>query len=235
MRIWDINPGYLNRQSLLGEHRELHGIVSILVSGKMGYSKHPETIRWISHGWALTMRHQQLAAEMSLRNFTDRTPVGICTNKGVWPEIYIEEPGQQFRILEAKYKGKEKGRIPLPKNAQQLWSQHKYSVMARDVNLYKQIGRNVSKMPSNHDFSDLSKALTEFLRMPPTIGGIKNALQHMWGYISDLSDSKHDIKTWSLNTLYNEIRRCVLESKEPYLMASTALSELKIWINTPCV
>lgn len=29
MRIWDINPGYLNRQSLLGDHRELHGIVSI--------------------------------------------------------------------------------------------------------------------------------------------------------------------------------------------------------------
>jgi len=32
MRLWDINPGYLNRQSLLGEHRELHGIVSILVT-----------------------------------------------------------------------------------------------------------------------------------------------------------------------------------------------------------
>ena len=30
----DINPGYLNRQSLLGEHRELHGIVS-----KIDYNK----------------------------------------------------------------------------------------------------------------------------------------------------------------------------------------------------
>ena len=30
MRIWDVNPGYLNRQSLLGEHRELHGIYIIL-------------------------------------------------------------------------------------------------------------------------------------------------------------------------------------------------------------
>src|SRR5512144_1036602 len=84
MRIWDINPGYLNRQSLLGEHRELHGIVSIIVNGKKGHSKHPETVRWISHGWALKMRHQLLASEMSLRNFTDRTPVVICTNKGVW-------------------------------------------------------------------------------------------------------------------------------------------------------
>ena len=67
MRIWDLNPGYLNRQSLLGEHRELHGIVSILVNKKKGYAKHPETLRWVKHGWALTMRHNLLAAEMSLR------------------------------------------------------------------------------------------------------------------------------------------------------------------------
>jgi uncharacterized protein YbgA (DUF1722 family) len=118
----------------------------------------------------------------------------------------------------------------LPKNAQQLWSQHKYSVLARDVKLYKQIGRQVSTMPSNHDFSVLSKTLTELLRMPPEMGGIRNALQHMWGYISDFSESKHDVGTWSLNKLYNETRRGVLESKEPYLMASTALSELNVWI-----
>ena len=53
MRIWDINPGYLNRQSLLGEHRELHGIVSIILNIKKGYSKHPETIRWVGYGWSL--------------------------------------------------------------------------------------------------------------------------------------------------------------------------------------
>jgi len=44
MRVWDINPGYLNRQNLLGEHRELHGIVSILVNRKKGYANHPETV-----------------------------------------------------------------------------------------------------------------------------------------------------------------------------------------------
>jgi uncharacterized protein YbgA (DUF1722 family) len=119
----------------------------------------------------------------------------------------------------------------LPKNTQQLWSQHKYSVLARDTNLYKQIGKQVSTMPSNHDFSALSKTLTELLRMPPAMGGIRNALQHMWGYISNFSDSKHGIETWSLDKLYNETRRGILESKEPYLMASTALGELKVWIN----
>ena len=34
MRIWDVNPGYLNRQSLLGEHRELHAIFSIIKNNK---------------------------------------------------------------------------------------------------------------------------------------------------------------------------------------------------------
>ena len=29
MRIWDIDPGFLNDKSLLGEHRELHGLMSI--------------------------------------------------------------------------------------------------------------------------------------------------------------------------------------------------------------
>ena len=121
MRIWDIHPGYLNRQSLLGEHRELHGIVSIIVNNKKGYSKHPETVRWVGYGWALRMRHQLLAAEMSLRKFTDKSPVLMRTNKGVWPEEYIDEPAQQFKILEFKYNNKEQGRIPLPKNAQELW------------------------------------------------------------------------------------------------------------------
>ena len=59
MRIWDIDAGYLNRQSLLGEHRELHAIVSIIVNDKRGYSHHPETLRWIGRGWALAQRHRR--------------------------------------------------------------------------------------------------------------------------------------------------------------------------------
>jgi uncharacterized protein YbgA (DUF1722 family) len=148
----------------------------------------------------------------------------------MWPEEYIDEPGQQFLILDAKYKNKEQGRIPLPKNAQQLWSQHKYSVLARDVNLYKKIGRQVAEMSPTHDFSTIAKELTELLRTRPSLGGTRNALQHMWGYVSDCSGSKRGLGTWSLNKLFDEIQRRALESGEPYLMASTALSELKVWI-----
>jgi len=46
MRVWDLPAGYLNRQSLLGEHRELHGIHTILTQNKTGCASHPETLRW---------------------------------------------------------------------------------------------------------------------------------------------------------------------------------------------
>jgi len=231
MRIWDINPGYLNRQSLLGEHRELHGIVSIIVNGKKGYSKHPETVRWINYGWAIRIRHQFLAAEMSLRGFTEKSCVTTRKNKGRWPDKYIDEPFQQFRILDKKYQNKEQGRIPLPKTAQELWRQHKYSVLARDVNLYKNIGKQVAQMSPVDDFSALSQLLTEQLRISPSLGGVKNTLQHMWGYVSEYTSiSKCNIERWSLKRLLSEIQYLVLTSKEPYLSSSTALSELKVWI-----
>ena len=75
------------------------------------------------------------------------------------------------------------------------------------------------------------KRLTELLRTQPSTGGIRNALQHIWGYISDsYSISKRDVETWSLSRLFNETQQGVLATAEPYLMSSTALSELTIWI-----
>ncbi|WLE98268.1 MAG: DUF1722 domain-containing protein [Candidatus Electrothrix communis] len=234
MRIWDINPGYLNRQSLLGEHRELHGIISIIVNGKKGYSKHPETLRWVGYGWALKMRHELLAAEMSLRGFKEKTPVVTDSNEGAWPKNYIDAPWEQLALLAEKYKQKEQGRIPLPKNGQQVWSQHKYSVMARNVQLYKKIGRevaNISSLDSTDEFSALVTLLTETLRTAPSPGGIRNALQHMWGYVSDhVPGSERNTEDWSLSKLLQNVQQGAVGNQEPYLLASTALSELKIWI-----
>ena len=231
MRIWDIHPGYLNRQSLLGEHRELHALVSILVNGKKGYSRHPETLRWSGHGWALRQRHRLLVAEMSLRGYSDKTPVLTRSQKAVWPESYIDEPYRQYQILATKYRGKEQGRIPLPANAQQLWSQHKYSVLARDINLYQLMGKEVSAMKAQQDFSSLANRLNEHLRNAPSAGGLRNALQHMWGYVSDIPPtSEGRMVSWSLNRLLREIQLRVQTSDVPYLNASTALSELKAWM-----
>lgn len=230
MRIWDIDPGYLNRQSLLGEHRELHAIVSILVNGKKGYSRHPETLRWKGCGWALKQRHRLLAAEMSLRGFTDSSPVATRKGKGEWPRTFIDGPSRQFMILRAKYESRESGRIPLPANAQQLWAQHKYSVMARDVNLYRKLGREVSRMGPREDLSGLALVLVEKLRQPPSAGGLRNALQHMWGHVSDPPPHhKREIERWSSGRLLRETQKRALERGEPYLVSSTALGELRSW------
>jgi len=229
MRIWDINPGYLNRHSLLGEHRELHGIESIIFNKKKGYSNHPETIRWVGYGWALERRHKQLACEMALRGYTDRSPVNTGSNLDIWPRKYIDEPGRQYQLLREKYKDKEEGRIPLPRTAQQLWSQHKYSILARDLNLYREIGRDAAR--GQCDFAELASLLVDTLRIPPKAGGIRNALQHMWGYVSDSKDQNQvDINNGSLKELLLEIQKRAKEQKEQYLISSTALSDLMVWL-----
>ncbi|MFC1555217.1 DUF1722 domain-containing protein [candidate division KSB1 bacterium] len=231
MRIWDIHPGYLNRQSLLGEHRELHGIVSIIVNRKKGYSSHPETLRWKGYGWALGQRHRLIKAEMALRNYSERSPVTTRSGKGLWPHTYIDDPVQQFRILTEKYRDREKGRIPIPGIAQQFWSQHKFSVLARDNELYRDIGRRVSRMKPGHDLSGLAETVTGLLRQPPSAGRLRNALHHMWGFVSEYASSPKDkIEDWSLRRLLREIQHLALEHREPYLTASTALTELNAWI-----
>ncbi len=231
MRIWDVSPGYLNRQSLLGEHRELHGIVSIITNNRKGYSKHPETLRWSGYGWALTARHKLLAAEMALRKFNERSPVSMNGNEGLWPPVCIDDPVKQFDILAKKYIEKEKGRILLPQTAQQLWSHHKYSILARDVVLYKEIGRTVAGMSPGDDFSSLFNLLTKKLQCAPSAGGIRNAIQHMWGHVAEhYPDSRGLVSTLSLHELFDNMQKLAVKINEPYLMNSTALSELKIWL-----
>jgi len=69
MRIWDIEPKYLCRKHLFGEHRELHGLWNILVNNKKGYRNHPETKRWIGKNKALFLRHEQLVKEIKKRDY----------------------------------------------------------------------------------------------------------------------------------------------------------------------
>ncbi|MBN2789473.1 MAG: DUF1722 domain-containing protein [Candidatus Delongbacteria bacterium] len=231
MRIWDINPGYLNRQSLLGEHRELHGLVSIMINGKKGYSKHPETVRWLKYGWAINTRHQLLAAEMELRGYKDKSPVGTRSNKFKWPEIFIDTPYEQFKILKKKYVDKEPGRIPFPKSVQELWAQHKYSVMARDYNLYKKIGTEINGSGKCTVLKELSQELTKILRIVPEDKGLRNTLQHMWGYVSKFSDlTGKELNNTSQANFLSIIQKLAKENDEKYLLNSTALSELMVWI-----
>ena len=230
MRIWDINPGYLNRQSLLGEHRELHGIVSIIRNNKKGYSRHPETLRWLGYGWALKQRHKFLVAEMNLRGYEDKSPVLLRSKPDVWPEDYIDSPSSQILILQRKYKNIEGGRIPLPKNAQQLWAQHKYSVMARDTSAYNEIGKWVTSKSGSNELSKVALEVTSLLRRSPDPKYLENTLLHMWGYVSNyVSSPSKVLDSHSFNSLLIKIQQLSLSNNVKYLTESTAISELGTW------
>lgn len=230
MRIWDLNPGYLNRQSLLGEHRELHGIVSIIRHNKKGYSEHPETLRWVGYGWAIKQRHKLLVAEMNLRGYKDSSPVLLRSKTGIWPEGYIDSPAKQISILKEKYKNIEYGRIPLPKNAQQFWAQHKYSVMARDISAYKSIGKWVTSKTGSKELPKVSEEISIILQNAPEQRLIENTLLHMWGYVSNYATlSGKELRSLNMNALLNKIQALSLSNNVKYLIESTSLSELGAW------
>ena len=103
MRIWDIAPKRLCRNHLLGEHRELHAIWSVLVKGKKGYARHPETVRWRGKLKALYCRHDALVREMALRGYEHRTPLlkALARGSGV-QRVFVTTKRAQIEILKGK-------------------------------------------------------------------------------------------------------------------------------------
>lgn len=229
MRIWDIHPGYLSRASLLGEHRELHAIVSIILNNRKGYARHPETMRWRGCLGALGVRHGLLVEEMLLRGYRHLSPVPDGQGSS-WPGVYIDQPGGQFAILEGRYGDGDQGRIPLPHSADRLWAQHKYSVLARDPGLYRDIGRQAARRKGGEFFHDLARTLAESLRTPPPQGRLMNALEHMWGYVSDLDPDRSGHPGTPAGFI-TEIRYRSLRHGVRYLLESTALSDLSYWVS----
>ena len=103
MRIWDLSPKVLCRQHLLGEHRELHSIWTVIVEGKKGYSKHPETLRWIDSLGALYLRHEELAKEMQARGYKHLSPLDKKHATGhTTQKVILHTKAQQIEILKLK-------------------------------------------------------------------------------------------------------------------------------------
>lgn len=102
MRIWDIPVWRLCRAHLLGEHRKLHGLWSILVNGKKGYSRHPETLRWQGRLRALWNRHEAEVREMERRGYRHASPL---RGKRSGPDANrrcLATPQEQRALLKAK-------------------------------------------------------------------------------------------------------------------------------------
>lgn len=103
MRIWDVPPEQLCRAHLLGEHRELHAIWSVLTGDKTGYRHHPETLRWEGRLAALYARHVALVEEMRSRGYTHSSPLeaALATGDAI-QDRYVDPPEAQLRILRGK-------------------------------------------------------------------------------------------------------------------------------------
>lgn len=232
MRIWDLSPGYLNRGSLLGEHRELHGLHSILVDGKKGYANHPETLRWVGALGGLVERHNHLIAEMSLRGYVDRTPL-VAEPDPAWPAVFIDPPGDQIEILRSKYVDKDASRIPLPADAQQLWAQHKYSVMARSPEESGRIGRDLAALGMKVPMGDLAADLVHILRERPSEGRLANAVDHMWGHVRKHATADEVARAGTgVAEMLRLTQHLAMSRKERYLVESTALSDLAVFVTS---
>jgi Pyrimidine dimer DNA glycosylase len=100
VRVWDLDPSVLCDRHLLGEHRELHAIWSILTTGKRGYARHPETLRWNGRLAALYARHEAEVAEMARRGFRHASPLAprLATGAPVQPELVDSVKAQRERL-----------------------------------------------------------------------------------------------------------------------------------------
>lgn len=221
MRIWDISPGYLNRASLLGEHRELHGLASIHINQKKGYSRHPETMRWKHYLPALAMRHELLVAEMQLRGYQHHSPLPIEAGTEKWPD-YLDAPAIQIKKLREKYIAKESGRIPLPHTLQELWEHHRFSVMARDTGKYRLYER---KSP-NFEFDEFLNEINETIRREPRQSDVENTIEKMWQCLKPNSNIELSTKN-----KFQKLQQIAKEEENKKLLHTTALTELSLWLH----
>ena len=106
MRIWDVAPDKLCRNHLLGEHRELHALWSILTKKKKGYSHHPETLRWKGKLKALYQRHDLLIKELVHRGYSHKSPLDQTLATGDSKQTdYVDSYEKQLAILREKQCG----------------------------------------------------------------------------------------------------------------------------------
>ena len=87
---------------LLGEHRELHAVWTVITEGKSGYANHPEVTRWRGRLAALYARHESEVEEMDRRGFRHRSPLDRrrATGKALQTELVDPVREQRARLTQ---------------------------------------------------------------------------------------------------------------------------------------
>lgn len=101
MRVWDVEPKKLCRKHLLGEHREIHALFTILYEDRKGYRHHPETLRWVGKLPALMHRHDLVVAEMTSRGYGHFSPLPLVEGEAVQDQLLISV-AEQEELLRSK-------------------------------------------------------------------------------------------------------------------------------------
>ncbi|OZG74569.1 hypothetical protein BTA51_06110 [Hahella sp. CCB-MM4] len=203
------DPGYSSDEQILVQIKEFERQLALENEPALK-NKREGKIALYQRRWNLLM------AEMTLRHGPVR-PFIHEISEPLWPS----QPDSEDLL---PYSSSD-GRIPLPANSQQLWAQHKYSVMARSPSLYQSIGPELARGALT--IRELWLQLETSLQQAPNEGGLRNAVQHMWGYIKSSSSLKPD--TAPLPHLFREIQQQALRQQCQYLLHSTALGEFAYW------
>jgi len=239
MRVWDIHPGYLSRQNLLGEHAEIHALYSIISHEKRGYYHHPETKRWIGYLDLLVLRHNLIVKELILRGHSHHSPLNFLDNLTIRNQAshnwFIDLPSRQFAILQEKYQKRrdQRGRIPLPAYGTEFWAHHKYSVMARGYQYYKEIQnflKNRINLPITKD-DDLILRVLKLMGKPVSRVALENVILHLWGYFKSLANQEEKDIFFNLYVSKEKIKFLYQMSQKyqkTYLLHSTIFADFII-------
>lgn len=212
-RVPALSPGYLPLDRLLILHDTLRDAPHV----------------WADHPGGLAVLRRTVEAELALRGVSTGNPARLDDSAPVtWPELdrdaLIEEWRRRTDLRE--------GRIPPPHRLTDLWAQHKYSVMARSPAGAREIGGALGRQDRSLDVETLLPRLVLDLRKPPPAGRLRDAVMHMWGYVSPVA------RTRGLEPDYEDLAATVgtiaaiaLEEPRGYLATSTALSDLVVWGN----
>jgi len=229
--IFDIQPGYLDNQQLKFEFNFLQALLEPGYQYNEIELSDAELQRWSECLPAAEVRLRQVSAELNFRGSTFLVAPRKkheSIQSSCWPDLRITLT-EQVQLIENSSNGIAQARIPIPLNEQQLWAQHKYSIMARDQNLYTQIGPALVGKNSQTRFDELLPVLNSAMRNIPIEGGIKNALQHMWGHVSERTETTGNIDNWSFDKFLEQIQVFAKKKSDKYLLQSTALTELKAY------